>query len=107
MRTSVKAGLLGAWLLHLALADAANGDWKQDWEKTVAAAEKIAQHPPEFQTPDGVGFVLSSLLMNEIEQAASNPVPNEWTQPIFFSERPAQLAIIGHDLIIKRKGKSK
>ena len=72
-----------------------------------AAAAKIAQNPPEFQTPDGVGFVLSSLLMNEIEQASSNPVPNEWTQPTFFSERPAQLAIIGHDLIIKRKGKSK
>ena len=58
MRTSVKACLLGAWLLSLALADAANGDWKQDWEKIVTAAEKEGEVTMYAQSRAGVGKAL-------------------------------------------------
>lgn len=58
VRTSVKAGLLGAWLLSLALADAANGDWKQDWEKIVTAAEKEGEVTMYAQSRAGVGKAL-------------------------------------------------
>ena len=54
----MKAVLLGAWLLNLALADAANGDWKQDWEKTVAAAEKEGEVTLYAQSRAGVGKAL-------------------------------------------------
>jgi len=54
----VKAGLLGAWLLNIALADVANGDWKQDWEKTVAAAEKEGEVTMYAQSRAGVGKAL-------------------------------------------------
>ena len=40
MWTWMKTALISAWLVNLILVDAAKGDWKQDWEKTVAAAEK-------------------------------------------------------------------
>jgi hypothetical protein len=58
VRTSVKAGLLGVWLLNITLADAANGDWKQDWEKTVAAAEKEGEVTMYAQSRAGVGKAL-------------------------------------------------
>lgn len=58
MRTSVKAGLLGVWLLNITLADAANGDWKQDWEKTVAAAEKEGEVTMYAQSRAAVGKAL-------------------------------------------------
>ena len=55
----MKAGLLGAWLLHLVLADLPNGDWKtQDWEKTVAAAEKEGEVTMYAQSRAGVGKAL-------------------------------------------------
>jgi len=58
VRTSVKAGLLGAWLLNIALVNAVNGDWKQDWEKTVTAAEKEGEVTMYAQSRAGVGKAL-------------------------------------------------
>ena len=55
MRISVKAGLLGALLLNVALAASVRGDWKQDWEKTVAAAEKEGELAIYGQSRAGVG----------------------------------------------------
>jgi hypothetical protein len=46
-------------------------------------------------------------LIREIEQAASSGPINEWTMPIFFSERREKLALIGSELADSRKGKSK
>ena len=42
----------------MALADAAKGDWKQDWEKTVAAAEKEGEISIYGQSRAGVGKAL-------------------------------------------------
>jgi hypothetical protein len=72
-----------------------------------AAARMPPNHAKHFLTPDGFGYVVGGNLINEIEQAATNPIPNEWTLPIFFSERPAQLAIIGRELITRKKAKGK
>ena len=58
MRTAAKAGFLGALLLNMALADSVNGDWKQDWEKTVAAAEKEGEVTLYAQSRAGVGKAL-------------------------------------------------
>lgn len=78
-----------------------------------AVEQASAKMPPDFaerfRTPNGFGYVIGGNLTNEIEQAATSPRPTEWTQPIFFSEKPAQLAMIGRALITrkKKKGKSK
>ena len=58
MRTAAKASFLGAMLLNMALADSVNGDWKQDWEKTVAAAEKEGEVTLYAQSRAGVGKAL-------------------------------------------------
>ncbi|HEY7321109.1 MAG TPA: extracellular solute-binding protein [Candidatus Binatia bacterium] len=58
MWTWVKAILLSAWLFNLAFVDTANGDWKQDWEKTVAAAEKEGEVTLYAQSRAGVGKAL-------------------------------------------------
>ena len=55
MRTSLKAGLLAVLWLNLVLATSAHGDWKQDWEKTVAAAEKEGEITIYGQPRAGVG----------------------------------------------------
>jgi hypothetical protein len=73
-----------------------------------AAAEKMpARMAEDFRTPQGFGYAVAAVVIREIEQAASNPRPDEMTQPIFFAERPALLAIIGRDLGLTdaKKGK--
>jgi len=55
VRTSLKASLLAALLLNLVLAASGRGDWKQDWEKTVAAAEKEGEVTIYGQPRAGVG----------------------------------------------------
>jgi ABC-type glycerol-3-phosphate transport system substrate-binding protein len=55
VRTSVKASFLAALLLNVALAASVRGDWKQDWEKTVAAAEKEGEVTIYGQSRAGVG----------------------------------------------------
>lgn len=53
-----KTALISAWLVNLILVDAAKGDWKQDWEKTVAAAEKEGEVTLYAQSRAGVGKAL-------------------------------------------------
>jgi iron(III) transport system substrate-binding protein len=55
VRTSVKATLLAALLLNTAVVAAVRADWKQDWEKTVAAAEKEGEVTIYGQSRAGVG----------------------------------------------------
>jgi hypothetical protein len=55
VRTTVKASLLATLLLNVSLAVSARGDWKQDWEKTVAAAEKEGEITIYGQSRAGVG----------------------------------------------------
>jgi len=55
VRTALKASLLTALLLNVVLAASVRGDWKQDWEKTVAAAEKEGEIAIYAQSRAGVG----------------------------------------------------
>jgi iron(III) transport system substrate-binding protein len=55
VRSSLKASLLAALLLHVGLAASVRGDWKQEWEKTVAAAEKEGEVTIYGQPRAGVG----------------------------------------------------
>jgi hypothetical protein len=75
-------------------------------------ANRSSDYAQMFSDSKDFGLLLGGNLVHEIEQAASNPIPTEMTQPIFFSERPDLLALIGRDLEkvvkeINRKGKSK
>lgn len=76
-----------------------------------AVEEMAAKRPPEtagwYRAPDSFGYVLAGHLTAEIQQAATKPAPNEWTLPIFFSEKPEQLAIIGRELITRTKAKGR
>ncbi len=58
VRTSLKASLLGTLLLNISLAASVYGDWKQDWEKSVAAAEKEGEVTIYGQSRAGVGKAL-------------------------------------------------
>ena len=58
MRTSLKASPLAALLLNVVLAASVQGDWKQEWEKTVAAAEKEGEVTIYGQSRAGVGKAL-------------------------------------------------
>jgi iron(III) transport system substrate-binding protein len=60
VRTSVKVSLLAALVLNIALAASVQGDWKQDWEKTVAAAEKEGEVTIYGQSRAGVGKAILS-----------------------------------------------
>jgi len=76
----------------------------------AAAAKRPSPFNEQFRlrTPDGVGFLLASNLINEIEQTDPGRPINEWSLPIFFSEKPMQLALIRRDLgLTAKKGKSK
>ena len=55
MRASQRASLLAALLLNLVLVASVRGDWKQDWETTVAAAEKEGEITIYGQPRAGVG----------------------------------------------------
>jgi hypothetical protein len=74
------------------------------------AADKM---PPmfaeQFRKPAGFGHVLAYNLILEIEQAAPPTILNEWSLPIFFSKRPAQLGLINSALGLadSKKGKRK
>jgi hypothetical protein len=78
------------------------------------AVTEIASKHGEFaemvRTPKGFGWLVGQLLVAEIQQAAasaSGEPPTGWSLPIFFSERPEQLALIGQGLGAKRrKGKA-
>ncbi|MGB9411932.1 MAG: hypothetical protein WCB26_12025 [Pseudolabrys sp.] len=61
----------------------------------------------QFRKPHGFGRLQAQFLIREIEQAASSGPINEWTMPIFFSERREKLAFIASDLADSRKGKKK
>jgi plasmid stability protein len=74
----------------------------------AAAAKSPPQYAEQYRKPDFFGFLQASNLINEIEQAAPGRLINEWSLPIFFSEKPMQLALIGRDLgLTAKKGKSK
>jgi ABC-type Fe3+ transport system substrate-binding protein len=53
--TALKTSLLAVLLLGLALDVSAGADWKQEWEKTVAAAEKEGEVTIYGQSRAGVG----------------------------------------------------
>jgi ABC-type Fe3+ transport system substrate-binding protein len=52
---SLRTSLVAALLLNVALTASVRGDWKQDWEKTVAAAEKEGEVAIYGQPRAGVG----------------------------------------------------
>jgi hypothetical protein len=70
-------------------------------------AEKMGELREQFRKPHWFGLMQAPFLIREIEQAASSGPINEWTMPIFFSERREKLALIGSELADSRKGKSK
>ena len=62
--------------------------------------------PNESRKPHAYGRMQAQFLIREIERATSPGPINEMTMPIFFSERPDKLALIGSEFT-SRKGKSK
>ncbi|MGH7795562.1 MAG: ABC transporter substrate-binding protein [Candidatus Binatia bacterium] len=54
------ANLFAAFVLNAALVGSAYGDWKQDWERTVAAAEKEGEVTIYGQSRAGVGKAILS-----------------------------------------------
>lgn len=75
----------------------------------AAAARKPQAQAQQYCTPDTFGYERASFLLDEIRQATPSYPINEWSKPIFFSDKPAQLALIGQSLGIspKKEGKSK
>ena len=72
--------------------------------------EASRMHPDQaehFRKPHGFGRTLAQFLIYEIEQATSSGLINEWTMPIFFMERREKLALIGSELVDRKKEKSK
>ena len=67
-----------------------------------AVDEAAAKMPPEFaqrfRTPAGFAHTVAYNLIHEIAQTVFAGPPNEWSLPYFFSERPAQLALIAGGL---------
>ena len=59
-RRRIKASSLAALLLTVFFAASVHGDWKQDWEKTVAAAEKEGEVSIYGQPRAGVGKAILS-----------------------------------------------
>jgi iron(III) transport system substrate-binding protein len=55
VKASLKASLLAVLWLSVILAGSVHADWKQDWEKTVAAAEKEGEVTIYGQPRAGVG----------------------------------------------------
>jgi ABC-type Fe3+ transport system substrate-binding protein len=55
VKPSITLSLFAALSLNVALAASVRGDWKQDWEKTVAAAEKEGEVTIYGQPRAGVG----------------------------------------------------
>jgi ABC-type glycerol-3-phosphate transport system substrate-binding protein len=55
VKNLLQASLLAVLLLNLIVADRVRGDWKQDWDKTVAAAEKEGEVTVYGQSRAGVG----------------------------------------------------
>jgi hypothetical protein len=72
-----------------------------------AAAKMNSEFADNFCKPHFFGRMLADFLIREIKEAAASAPPNEWSMPIFFSEKPAQLALIGQHLGLSKKGKSK
>ena len=58
MRIAARESLLAALFLSLVCVTSAQSDWKQDWEKTVAAAEKEGEISIYGQSRAGVGKAL-------------------------------------------------
>jgi iron(III) transport system substrate-binding protein len=58
VRTSLPASLIAVLLLHCAVTTSVRSDWKQDWEKTLAAAEKEGEVTIYGQSRAGVGKAL-------------------------------------------------
>jgi len=76
-----------------------------------AIDEAANKMPPDFaerfRKPAGLGHMLAYNLINELEQAISSSMPNEWSLPIFFSDDQRRLGLISRDLGLDQKGKSK
>ena len=72
-----------------------------------AAAKMHPDHAEQFCKPHFFGRELAQFLILEIEQASSSATPNEWGMPIFFSAKPEKLRLIGRDLGVSKKGKTK
>jgi hypothetical protein len=80
-----------------------------DMPPAPPAVEELAakMRDEQFRKPHAFGRIQAQFLIREIEQAASSGPINEWSMPIFFSEKPAKLALIGRELTDSKKGKSK
>jgi hypothetical protein len=55
VKNSLGVGLIAVLLVNLIVVDRVRGDWKQDWDKTVAAAEKEGEVTIYGQSRAGVG----------------------------------------------------
>ena len=55
VQNSLGVGLIAVLLVNLIVVDRVRGDWKQDWDKTVAAAEKEGEVTIYGQSRAGVG----------------------------------------------------
>ena len=55
VKNSLGVGLIAVLLVNLIVVDRVRGDWKQDWDKTVAAAEKEGEVAIYGQSRAGVG----------------------------------------------------
>jgi hypothetical protein len=94
-------------LLHFTPDLASEGNPPAPPAVEEAATKMPAEYAEQFRKPAGFGRMLAQFLIREIEQAASSGPINEWTMPIFFSERREKLALIGSELLESKKGKSK
>jgi hypothetical protein len=94
-------------LLHFTPALISDGNPAAPPAVEEAAAKRPTEFAEQLRKPAGFGRIQAEFLIREIEQAASSGPMNEWTMPIFFSERREKLALIGSELADSRKGKPK
>jgi predicted transcriptional regulator len=73
------------------------------------AAKCSREFADVIRSPDGLGDLTADLLFAEIKQAGSSDIISEWSLPIYFHPRPAQLALISRDLMggAKKRAKAK
>jgi hypothetical protein len=74
-----------------------------------AAARMLPEIATRYRTPAGLGHMVATHLITEIELSTNPPEPNEWSLPITFNASADELKLIGRDLglVKKTKGKAK
>ena len=85
---------LSTWCVILPPAPVSEGMPPTPPAVEQAAAKMHRDDAEHFCKFAGFGRMQAQFLIREIEQAASSGPINEWTMPIFFSERPENLGLL-------------